>query len=411
MQRTFPSAAAWEAMIPPLIESAAEPPRRRILIVDDDRENLRYVANTLKDHGYQMYVADSGELAIEIARQVRLDLVLLDIRMERGWDGVETCRRLKALDASRGVPVVFLTGSRDEDTIIRALDAGGADYVVKPFAPRVLLARVRTQCELGVLSRNLALSLAERSAELSATNDRLRHLAMEITLVEERERRRLATELHDGPMQKLALAQMHIRYAAKSLDAEPGERLDAGLNLMREALDELRSVQFDLSPPLLYQAGLAPALRWLASHTKEEFGIDVSFAESESNPELCKDLAVVLFQCARELVCNVVKHAEATAGRIELVCRGGDVLLMVIDNGRGFPGAKNSLGPSVNSGYGLFSIRERLAVLGGTLAIDSNASGTRASIRVPLAAGPRCGSVRNEGDVVPDERSRTTAAG
>jgi signal transduction histidine kinase len=359
----------------------------RVLVIDDDRDTLRYVAALLKDNGYLLHAADRGELGLRIAEEVPLDLVLLDIRMGHGLDGIETCRRLKAQDASRRVPVIFLTGWQDEDTMVRAFDAGGADYVVKPFDARVLLARVRTHCELGVLSRDLESALAERTKELHAANARLQQLAREISLVEERERRRLAGELHDSPMQKLALAQMHVGAAGR--DAAPGsrERLGTGLGLMREVLQELRSLQFDLSPPLLHQEGLAPALGWLAARATERFGVRFSFGESGSTPQIPQDLAIVLFQCARELVYNVAKHASASVGRIELAGGDGEVLVTVVDDGTGFVAGGSPRKQGGEGGFGLFSIRERLALFGGELCIESDGNGTRASMRTPLADG------------------------
>jgi signal transduction histidine kinase len=159
---------------------------------------------------------------------------------------------------------------------------------------------------------------------------------MEISLVEERERKRLAGELHDSPMQKLALAQTQIASAAKRRDAESDRMLDVGLELMRDALQELRTLQFELSPAVLYHGGLSSALRWLASRATQRFGLDLEVVESEPVPQLDQEAAVVLFQCARELVYNLIKHAGASWGRLELRCREGAIFLSVSDNSKGF---------------------------------------------------------------------------
>ena len=125
------------------------------------------------------------------------------------------------------------------------------------------------------LERRLQQALDERSQQLRAANrelrqanDRLRRLAMEVSLIEEREKRRLAGELHDSPMQKLNLAQMQIASAARRRDSESDRLLEVGQELMREALQELRTLQFELSPPVLYQGGLGAALRWFARYTR-----------------------------------------------------------------------------------------------------------------------------------------------
>jgi len=328
------------------------------------------------------------EIADEIAGDLRLDLILLDIFMPAGLDGIETCRRLKSRPNMRNTPVIFLTGKDDRETMMRAFEAGGADYVLKPFNADVLLARVRTHSRLGRLSSDLEAALAESTRELRDANAQLRRLAMEISLVEERERKRLAGELHDSPMQKLALAQAQVVSASRRRDEESERQLEVGLELMRDALQELRSLQFELSPPVLYQEGLGPALEWLAAHAARRFGVELSCAGAAPS-QIHQDLAVVLFQCARELVHNLIKHSGASRGRIEIGVRSGEVLLSVTDDGKGFPAEPRRAQAQVpaKGGYGLFSVRERLALLGGRMSITADSGGTRVAVCVPLKVG------------------------
>jgi len=366
-----------------------------ILVVDDERDSVRFLGNLLGQQGYQVHIADSSVRALaiagEITRDGRLDLILLDIVMGAGIDGIEICRRLKSRQETRGTPVIFLTGKDDEDTMVRAFDAGGADYVLKPFNQRVLLARVQTHVELGLLSRDLESALSERTRALHQANDRLRHLALEISLTEERERRQLAKDLHDSPMQKLALAQLQLSAAARGYALSSDERFATGLELIREALHELRTLQFELSPPALYRQGLVAALEGLAADASRRCGVPVSFTAAEPIPALDGELAVFLYQCARELVHNLAKHARASSGEIALAVLGEQIVLSVSDDGHGFPPSHDTA-PTNASGYGLFSIRERVTLLGGEFSIASGAGGARVSVRVPLAAtgaGPR----------------------
>lgn len=359
--------------------------RPSVLLVDDEVESIRFLGQLLGREGWQVHVAESGERALAVAEalagEVRLGLVLLDILMPGGMNGLAACRRLKARRELANTPVIFLTGRDDRETMVRAFEAGGADYVHKPINADVLLARARTHYQLGLLSSGLEAALAERTRELRDANACLRRLAMETTLIAERERRSLAGELHDGPMQKLALAQMQLGAALRRRDDEGEERLRVGQELLQESLAELRSLQFALSPPLLYQEGLGPALRLLASHVGQRFGLQATYQQSGAAEGLDPDLAVLLYQCARELVYNVVRHAGATAVYIELSTEGSEALLVVSDNGRGFqPGTGPAPG---EGGYGLQSIRERLALVGGRLAVDTG-GGTRAALHAPL---------------------------
>lgn len=362
-------------------------------MIDDEPDCLRVLGRLLAQEGYRVHLADSGERALDIAElitgEIRLDLILLDIVMPGGIDGVETCRRLKALSATRDTPIIFLTARDDIPTAVEAFEAGGADFVQKPFDARILLARVRTHVKLGLLSRHLEQMLADRTQELQEANTALQRLAMKISQIEAHERERLAGELHDSPMQKLALAQAQIVSAARHRDEESDQQLDAGLALMRDALGELRSLQFELSPPVLRQEGLAPALRWLASDGTRRLGVKMTFVESGNSDGHDYDLAVVLFRCARELVHNIAKHAGASEGRIELRTGSDEMELTVMDDGKGFPNETDPGGTKMQGGYGLFSVRERITLLGGSLSIDSTARGTSVSIRVPCVVGPR----------------------
>jgi signal transduction histidine kinase len=382
-----------------------------ILVVDDEPESIRLIGRLLAGDGYQVHVAESGERALQIldglGAGTPLDLVLLDVLMPPGMNGIETCRRLKAREDARTVPVIFLTGKDDSETVLTAFAAGGADYVVKPVDADILLARVRAHAQLARLSRGLESLLAERTAELRAANAALQRLAKEICLVEEREKKRLATELHDSPMQKLALAQLQLASAAKHRDAESEQALAIGVDLLRDALQELRTLQFDLSPPVLYQEGLAVALRWLAAQTTQRLGVELSFEERGIPRPLGQELALILFQCVRELVHNLVKHAAASRGRMELEYLSDAVRVVVSDDGKGFAPDVPRLRSDAQSGYGLYSVRERLGLWGGRLAIDSSGAGTRATVEVPLgpAGDEACnGAERDPSMRTPDSR-------
>ncbi|MCK2086854.1 diguanylate cyclase [Thauera aromatica] len=117
-----------------------------ILTVDDSPANLAAIAAILAD-GYDVRVATSGEQALELADQLRPDLILLDVMMP-GLDGYETCQRLKQLEGFEDVPIIFLTALSQPEDEIRCFEMGGSDFVSKPFNPTVLRARVKTHVQL-----------------------------------------------------------------------------------------------------------------------------------------------------------------------------------------------------------------------------------------------------------------------
>ena len=124
----------------------AAPRRPRLLVVDDQPVNIQAIYQTFcADH--QVLMATSGEQAIELCLSKQPDLVLLDVVMP-GTDGFEVCRRLKADEATRDIPVIFVTAQDDEAAETRGLDAGAVDFISKPINPKIVRARVRTQLTL-----------------------------------------------------------------------------------------------------------------------------------------------------------------------------------------------------------------------------------------------------------------------
>jgi signal transduction histidine kinase len=249
---------------------------------------------------------------------------------------------------------------------------------------REVSRRRRAEAALAELSRGLDQALAERTGELADANARLRRSALDLSLSDEAARARLAGELHDSPMQKLALAQMQVEAAARDPeDAETTQLLGAGQALLREAIAELRTLQFDLSPPVLARQGLAAALAWLAESTQTRWGIQMTCAVQPDLPQPGHEASVILFQCARELVYNLIKHARASRGAIRLQAHEGCLELIVEDDGIGFdPDAAQPL-PRPDGGFGLDSVRERLALIAGDLAIEPSSLGTWVRIRFP----------------------------
>ncbi len=118
-----------------------------ILIVDDVEDNIKVAMNILREDGYGFSFATSGDSALKLLRENSFDLVLLDIMMP-GIDGFEVCLAMRSDERLREIPVIFLTAKTDVDSIARGFEVGGVDYILKPFHPEELLARVRTQLEL-----------------------------------------------------------------------------------------------------------------------------------------------------------------------------------------------------------------------------------------------------------------------
>jgi PAS domain S-box-containing protein len=156
----------------------------RILVVDDTTANLQLLTNLLTGHGYTVYPASDGELALEFVRTTIPDLILLDIRMP-GMDGFEVCRRLKANESTRDIPVIFISILEDEHDKVKGFREGAVDYITKPFQPEEVLARIQTHLRLRELTERLEQKVAGRTEELTIANQQLHQEAAERKLAEE----------------------------------------------------------------------------------------------------------------------------------------------------------------------------------------------------------------------------------
>jgi DNA-binding NtrC family response regulator len=133
---------------------AASTRAEKILLVDDVPANLAVLTAALEPEGYEIFAAPNGATALKVAAKARPDLILLDIMMPE-LDGFETCRRLKENDATRDIPVIFITARNEMESVVAGFRAGGLDYVVKPFQADEVLSRVKTHLRLSRLTREL----------------------------------------------------------------------------------------------------------------------------------------------------------------------------------------------------------------------------------------------------------------
>jgi signal transduction histidine kinase/ActR/RegA family two-component response regulator len=206
---------------------------------------------------------------------------------------------------------------------------------------------------------------------LRERSQQLRVLASELTLAEQRERQRLALVLHDGLQQLLVGARLRLALLERHSPDGMSSAAAGVSELLGEAIETSRSLSAELSPPILREAGLVPALEWLARWMREKQGLEVEVEVQGPSGAIGGEVAVLLFQSTRELLFNVVKHAGVSSARLQLAEHGGFLRITIADEGCGFdPGRLRAEGGTVG-GLGLFNIAERLDLLGGRMEIDS----------------------------------------
>jgi len=219
---------------------------------------------------------------------------------------------------------------------------------------------------------------------LRERSEQLRALASELTLAEQRERRRLAEVLHDELQQLLVGAKFRLTMLSRAGDARVKQLADEVEDLLHRSIECSRTLTGELSPPILHHGGLLAALEWLVVWMQEKHALAVDLQTDGSAEPGSEEMRVLLFQSARELLFNAAKHAKVSRARVCLERRNEHIVLTVADDGVGFDPDAAIPRAGRPGGFGLFSIRERLSLLAGQLEIDSAPDrGSRFRMLVP----------------------------
>ncbi len=224
---------------------------------------------------------------------------------------------------------------------------------------------------------------------LEKQTGQLRLLAKELTLAEQRERRRLAQILHDHVQQLLVGAKLKLSTLRPALEGDSLKRIGEVDDLLTQSIDASRTLTAELNPPILRGAGLIAALQWLGRWMKEKYGLEVTLSFATEVPEVHEDLSILLFQSVKELLFNAAKHAKVGEARIHVAADSERVRIVVSDDGAGYDSSRLTLYGGQTGGIGLISIRERLGTIGGSMNIQTSpGAGTLVTLESPIRARP-----------------------
>jgi PAS domain S-box-containing protein len=219
------------------------------------------------------------------------------------------------------------------------------------------------------LTKTLEGKVAQRTAKLEYRARQLQKLTLELSEAEDRERKRIAEILHDDLQQILAAAKFHLNLLRSRAKYDPSIQTPAAQidHMLKDAIDKSRALSHELSPAVLHHGDFGDTLGWLAGQIQAKHGL-VVHVDPFSKVELQSDaLRAFLYKAAQELLFNVVKHARVNEARIRIRRWGRCICLSVSDQGRGF----DLQNLKATAGFGLFSIRERVELLGGRMKIKS----------------------------------------
>ncbi|GKS62768.1 hypothetical protein YTPLAS72_00720 [Nitrospira sp.] len=443
----------------PLLSDHQAPTPIKILIVEDRETDTELIVRELKKQGFApSWVRVDTEEAFLARLHDSFDLITADAVMPQ----FSAMRVLTLLQEQRiDIPCIIISGSIGEEEAVAMIRAGAVDYLMKDRFGRLgqsiryvleqhKLREEHRQAHQAIVKLNAELEerVAERTARLEEVNQqlaqelterkqielrlrrheatlerrvaartkqlershmRLRRLVTELTLTEQRERKVLASELHDYLAQLLVVSKFKVDQLRRTTSNKDADRLlDETESVLDQALIYSRTLIARLSPTVLFSHGLIAALKWLTEYfSKQGLRVEVqSHVETVTVPE---DYSVLVFQSVRELLFNVLKHAGTATATVEAsISDQSHFRISVVDSGKGFDMGTLS---STTKGYGLFSIQERIEGLGGTFTVNSSlGSGTHIVLSVPFPNQTEVGddSIEAPGivDTPPDSRTR-----
>jgi len=228
-------------------------------------------------------------------------------------------------------------------------------------------------------------------SKLLIYQEKLQSLASELSLVEERERRSIATDLHDQIGQTLSVIKMRCFELRDNLrDSNLIRQVDEIRELVKQTIQDTRSLTFELSPPVLYELGLVAAIDWLAEQFQLKHNLKCTVETDKKPKPLSQDREIVLFRSVRELLVNIVKHAQAQRVKITIRVNKKNLRIRVTDDGIGFSPETKTARAYKDQQFGLFNITERIRHLGGRVEVDSQrGKGTMVTLVSPLKSSDK----------------------
>lgn len=297
------------------------------------------------------------------------------------------CNRAMRAGENIYVPEVALTFPDGTQKVLSAYGAPLRETtgrVIGGICVQVEITELKnTMQQLRDLNATLEERVAQRTAEAERRALQLRQLASALTQSEQQERRRLAQMLHDHLQQLLVGAKFNATILRGKLQDTNLVHIARQIEeLLSQSIEASRSLTVELSPQVLYEAGLAPAIEWLGNWMRERQGLTVDVhADPDAEPD-AEDIRVLLFQSVRELLLNVVKHSGTKAAYVSMHVVDDHIEVVVEDRGKGISGGE--IDARREGRFGLLSIRERLELIGGKMLIKSEpGKGTRITVVTP----------------------------
>jgi signal transduction histidine kinase len=353
----------------------AEKESVNILMVDDQPAKLLSYEVILGELGENLVKASSGKEALELLLKNDFAVVLMDVSMPE-IDGFELADIIRQHPRFQKTAIIFISAVHLTDLDrLRGYQRGAVEYISVPVVPELLRAKVSVFAELH-----------RKSYQLETLNHELRRLSASLIATQDKERRRIARELHDGLGQDLTVAKIMLQgIFRKEHSTESKEQLIADvIRLMDGALLQVRSVSYLLHPPLLDDIGLRSALGWYLDGLSKRGDIELTMEMQPTEfPRLAPELETTVFRIIQEALANVFRHSRASKASVTVEKRENEIAATVRDDGVGVPKEIAEFRPD-SVGVGLGGMRQRIKELGGELLLRNTHPGTIVEVVIPI---------------------------
>lgn len=357
----------------------------KILVVDDWSPNLLLVESYLKGVDAEITSCLISTEAEKLVNKDEYALFILDIQMPN-LDGFELAEIIRNTELNAHTPIIFLTGVySDSASIFKGYMTGAVDYLTKPIKREVLLGKVKIFIQL----YQQRFELQQKQLLLEEYIEKIKQAEKSrIKLIlegEDREKIRIASELHDGIGQYLSAATMNfnsIKDEVDHLDEKLRKGFNNGLTFLNQAIIESRVLTSNLIPGVVKDFGLNYSLKMLIQKLDESSRTEFNFIHKNFKKRLNENVELHLYRIGQECLNNIIKHASATTATLQILLNKNTIHLRCEDNGKGFK--INSTLKDTTS-YGLQSLYYRTKLLDGSISIESETNkGTIISIDIPL---------------------------
>lgn len=343
----------------------------RVLVVDDDPVIIKLYQIILKNAGFDVEVAITGEDLLVAVSGQKPDVILLDVILP-DYSGLELCSHIKNNPDLSGIKVILVSGMEIAPSqVAEGIEIGADDYLVKPFDPKVLLARIRSCVKL---------KIAEEA--LKDKNNELQKLSSHLQNIREEERKSLAREVQEEVGQLAAVLKMDIDWLYMNMPdtgISQKNRIVHASDTAKLVIHTIRKIASALRPSMLDELGLNASLEWLCKEFASQHNIPCIFHETVNDAHLSGEIKTALFRICQESLRNISQHAGATEISVNAIVSETDIRLNISDNGKGFDVELQK------DALGLISMRERAKAINGDLQMESEpGKGTTISVIVPI---------------------------